>query len=43
MVDNSDYLIAYARYPGNAREMVEYAQVKERKGRIHVENLADKV
>lgn len=43
MVDNSDYLIAFARYPGNARELVEYARVKERKGRIHVENLADKV
>lgn len=42
MIDNSDYLIAYAWRPGNAREFLEYAQVKERKGGIHIENLADK-
>lgn len=43
MVDNSDYLIAYAWRPGNARELLEHAQAKERKGLIHIENLADKV
>lgn len=38
MADHSGYLIAYARYPGNARELVEYARRKENS---HVENLAD--
>ncbi len=42
MIDNSDYLIAYAWRPGNAREFLEHAQARERKGLIHVENLADK-
>lgn len=42
MVGHSDYLIAYARHPGNARELVAYAQARERKGYIHVENLAEK-
>lgn len=42
MVDHSDYLIAYAWRPGNARELVEYARARERKGYIHVENLAEK-
>lgn len=42
MVDNSDYLIAYACYPGNARELLEHAQARERKGLIHIENLADR-
>lgn len=41
MVEHSDYLIAYARSVGNARELVEYARVRERKGKIHVENLAE--
>lgn len=38
MADHSGYLIAYAHYPGNARELVEYARRKETS---HVENLAD--
>ncbi len=42
MIDNSDYLIAYAWRPGNAREFLEYAQRREKRGLIHVENLADK-
>ncbi len=41
MVDNSDYLIAYAWYPGNARELLEYAQAREKRGLIHIENLAN--
>lgn len=43
MVDHSGYLIAYAWRPGNARTLVEYAQARERKGYIHVENLATKI
>lgn len=36
MVDNSDFLIAYARHPGNAIELVEYARRREKRGLIHV-------
>ncbi len=37
MVDHSDYLIAYAWHPAsNARELVEYAQKREKRGRICV-------
>lgn len=43
MVDHSDYLIAYAYSPGNARTMLELAQTRERKGLIHIKNLADNV
>ena len=43
MIDNSDYLIAYAWCPGNARELLEYAQMRKKRGLIHVENLADQI
>lgn len=36
MVDSSDFLIAYAWRPGNARELVEYAKRREKRGLIHV-------
>ncbi len=43
MVDDADYVIAYVRYTwGGAATTLEYAQVRERKGLIHIENLADK-
>ncbi len=41
MVDHSDYLIAYAwHYVSNARELVEYAQRREKRGCICVRLLA---
>ena len=41
MVDNSQFLIAYARYTvSNAWELTEYAMKRGKKGLIHVENLA---
>ena len=41
MVDNSQFLIAYARYTvSNAWELTEYALKRERRGLIHVKNLA---
>lgn len=40
MVEHSDYLIAYARHPGNSRNLVEYALKREKRGLIQVENLA---
>ena len=44
MADHSSHLIAYAWHPAsNARDLVEYAQTREKKGTIHVENLAGKV
>ena len=38
MADHSGYLIAYARFPGTTRELVEHTRRKER---CHVENLAE--
>lgn len=44
MVKHSTHLIAYVCHPAsNARELVEYARGREKKGEIHVENLAEKV
>ena len=44
MADHSSHLIAYAWHPSrNARDLVEYAQTREKKRKIHVENLAGKV
>ncbi len=43
MIDNNDYLIACAWRLGNARELVEYAQSREKRGRIYVKNLTDKI
>ena len=41
MVEQSDYLIAYAWHPAsNARDLVEYAKRREKKGLIRVVNLA---
>lgn len=42
MLCNSDYLIAYVRYPSNgSREVLEEARLREAKGLIRVTNLAD--
>ena len=44
MADHSSHLIAYAWHPAsNARDLVEYAQTREKRGKIHVESLAGKV
>lgn len=44
MMENSSHLIAYTWHPAsNARELVEYARAREKKGAIHVENLAERV
>ena len=41
MVDHVDFLIAYAWHPAsNARELVEYAEKKMKKGVVQVTNLA---
>lgn len=40
MVDHSDYLIAYAWHPAsNARDLVEYAKKREKRGLIQVTEL----
>lgn len=42
MVDHCDCLIAYVWHPAsNARELLEYARRRERKGVLYVENLAE--
>lgn len=42
MVENSTHLIAYAWHTAsNARDLVDYAQTREKRGLIRVENLAD--
>ena len=38
MVDHCDYLIAYAKYPGNSRDGMEYAKKRGK----HIENLAER-
>ena len=41
MIEQSDYLIAYAWHPAsNARDLVEYAKHREKRGFIRVVNLA---
>lgn len=39
-VQEAKYLIAYARYPGNSRNLLDYAKRLEKKGGIHITNLA---
>ena len=41
MINTSDWLIAYVWHPAsNARNLLEYAQRREKKGLIRIENLA---
>lgn len=40
MIDNSDFLIAYACHSGNAARLCQYAYEREKQGLIIVENLA---
>ena len=43
MIDESDYLVAFVWHPAsNAREFLEYARRREKKGLIHVENLGER-
>ena len=39
MVDNSDYLICYAKHIGNTRNLLEYAQKRKESG--YIENVAE--
>ena len=36
LVTESDYLIAYLRHGGNTRDLVEYAQKREKKGLVQI-------
>lgn len=43
MIDECDYLVAFVWHPAsNAREFLEYARRREKKGLIHVENLGER-
>lgn len=39
MVDRCDVLIAYAAYPGNAKNLVDHARKREKQGNIHIISL----
>ena len=41
MIEKSDFLISYAHWAGNAKNLVDYAVQRESKGLIHTENLAN--
>ena len=44
MVDTCDYLITYAyHFLGGTGQIVEYARKREKRGLLHVENLAEKL
>jgi hypothetical protein len=40
MIDRCDYLIAYAHHPGKARDFLEYAARRQKRGKIRVQNIA---
>lgn len=42
MVDHCGCLIAWVRHPGSARDLLDYARRRERRGLLRVENLAEK-
>ena len=42
-VDGSTHLLAYVKYPGRARDVLEYALRRERRGLIRVFNLAQPI
>lgn len=41
MVDTSDTLICYVMHIGNTRKLLEYAQRRQKKGGLFIENLAE--
>ena len=44
MVDTCEYLIAHAwHFLGGSGQIVEYARKREKRGLLHVENLAEKL
>ena len=44
MVDHVDYLIAYAWHPAsNARDLLDYAQRREKKGLIQITNIVERM
>ena len=43
MVKSVEYLISYVCHFGNSRDLLEYAQHREARGELHIENLADSI
>lgn len=41
MVDTSDSIICYAKHIGNTRDLLEYAQRRQKKERIIIKNVAE--
>ena len=40
MIENCDAIICYVNHSGNTRNLLEYAQRREKKGEILIENIA---
>ena len=38
-IDHADYLICYVRHVGKARDFLDYAKQREKKGLIHIDTL----
>ena len=43
MVDTTDTIICYVKHPGNTRNLIEYAQRRQKKEGIIIENLAETI
>ena len=41
MVDTADTMICYVKHPGNTRNLIEYAQRRQRKDGVIIENMAE--
>jgi len=41
MVDTADTMICYVKHPGNTRNLIEYAQRRQKKDGVIIENVAE--
>lgn len=41
MVDTADTMICYVKHPGNTRNLIEYAQRRQKREKIIIENVAE--
>ena len=41
MVNKADSIICYVKHPGNTRNLIEYAQRRQKKGGFPIENVAE--
>lgn len=43
MVDTADTMICYVKHPGNTRNLIEYAQRRQKKDGVIIENVAESI